>query len=206
MNSLSHYDPGEPRILRASRDAARLASRRAAVREEPPAARLAGPGLNQRMRFRPYPPRKGDRTFALDLAPGSAYILEGRCALEMAAQHRAHSRIALLDHLPHQGRALSASARALLFDLGGVVMSLHWDRMFAQWAADSGADPAHLRSRYRFDLPYERHERGEIHEREYYEVAAKLARHRPRRRGLGARMGCRLRRRDPAHGRAHRAA
>jgi len=59
--------------------------------------------------------------------------------------------------------------RALLFDLGGVVMSLDWGRVFAHWAADSGADPAHLRSRYRFDHPYERHERGEIHEHEYYD-------------------------------------
>jgi FMN phosphatase YigB (HAD superfamily) len=57
---------------------------------------------------------------------------------------------------------------ALLFDLGGVVMSLDWDRAFSRWAADSGVPADALRARYRFDLPYERHERGEIAEHEYY--------------------------------------
>ena len=59
-------------------------------------------------------------------------------------------------------------ARALLFDLGGVVMSLDWERAFARWAADSGVCAERLRARYRFDAPYERHERGEIDESEYY--------------------------------------
>jgi FMN phosphatase YigB (HAD superfamily) len=59
-------------------------------------------------------------------------------------------------------------SQALLFDLGGVVMSLDWDRAFARWAADAGVPADALRARYRFDLPYERHERGEIAEHEYY--------------------------------------
>ena len=63
---------------------------------------------------------------------------------------------------------MSAHPRALLFDLGGVVMSLDWDQAFARWARHSGVDAAKLRERYRFDAPYERHERGEIDEREYY--------------------------------------
>lgn len=63
---------------------------------------------------------------------------------------------------------MSAVPRALLFDLGGVVMALDWERAFARWAADSGETAAVLRSRYRFDAPYERHERGEIDEHEYY--------------------------------------
>jgi putative hydrolase of the HAD superfamily len=58
--------------------------------------------------------------------------------------------------------------QALLFDLGGVVMGLDWDRAFASWSADSGTPAAELRRRYRFDEPYERHERGEIAERDYY--------------------------------------
>ena len=46
--------------------------------------------------------------------------------------------------------------------------SIDWDRAFARWAADSGERVETLRSRYRFDEPYERHERGEIGESEYY--------------------------------------
>lgn len=57
---------------------------------------------------------------------------------------------------------------ALLFDLGGVIMSIDWERAFSRWAADSGQDAEVLRGRYRFDAPYERHERGEIDAREYY--------------------------------------
>ena len=63
---------------------------------------------------------------------------------------------------------MSDAPRALLFDLGGVVMTLDWDRAFTHWAARSGVAADRLRARYSFDPPYERHERGEIHELEYY--------------------------------------
>jgi len=60
------------------------------------------------------------------------------------------------------------SAEALLFDLGGVVMGLDWERCFERWASYTGT-PAHvLKSRYSFDEAYERHERGEIGELDYY--------------------------------------
>ncbi len=58
--------------------------------------------------------------------------------------------------------------KALLFDLGGVVMALDWDRVFSHWAEHSGVDAGEIRRRYSFDPPYERHERGEIGERDYY--------------------------------------
>ena len=61
------------------------------------------------------------------------------------------------------------SPNALLFDLGGVIMTLDWDQAFARWAAGSGSSAPALRARYSFDAPYERHERGEIGERDYYE-------------------------------------
>ena len=57
---------------------------------------------------------------------------------------------------------------ALLFDLGGVVFTLDWDRAFACWSRHAGVPAADIRARYRFDPPYERHERGEIAEAEYY--------------------------------------
>ena len=59
---------------------------------------------------------------------------------------------------------------ALLFDLGGVLIELDWDRVFEHWASCCGADAAALRARFSFDEPYERHEVGEISAREYFQA------------------------------------
>lgn len=59
-------------------------------------------------------------------------------------------------------------ADALLFDLGGVVMGLDWDRAFQRWGRASHVPPEALATLYTFDEPYERHERGEIGELDYY--------------------------------------
>jgi alkylated DNA repair dioxygenase AlkB len=47
-------------------------------RDVPQFEKVAGISLGSacRMRFRPYPPKKGDRVLALELAPRSAYILQ----------------------------------------------------------------------------------------------------------------------------------
>ncbi len=78
----------------------------------------------------------------------------------------------MVDHQPpflgDAGEELRRLFDALLFDLGGVIMAIDWDRAFARWAEDSGQSIETLRSRYRFDPPYEGHERGQIGEREYY--------------------------------------
>lgn len=63
-----------------------------------------------------------------------------------------------------------ADVDALLFDLGGVLIRLDWDAVFAHWARCSGADPAALRGRFAFDDAYERHERGEIDAARYFEA------------------------------------
>lgn len=60
--------------------------------------------------------------------------------------------------------------QALLFDLGGVLVELDWEAVFAYWAGRCGADPAALRERFAFDAAYERHERGEIAAGEYFEA------------------------------------
>ena len=60
-------------------------------------------------------------------------------------------------------------ADALLFDLGGVVMGLDWQRAFQRWSRASHVPPEALAAMYAFDPPYERHERGEIGELDYYE-------------------------------------
>jgi len=65
---------------------------------------------------------------------------------------------------------MTQEIRALLFDLGGVLIDVDWDRAFGHWARHAGADPRELRRRFSFDPHYERHERGEISEVEYYQA------------------------------------
>lgn len=57
---------------------------------------------------------------------------------------------------------------ALLFDLGGVLIELDFERAFAHWAAASGTDVATIRSRFRPDEFYERHETGAIDAARYF--------------------------------------
>ena len=57
---------------------------------------------------------------------------------------------------------------ALLFDLGGVVIEIDFTRAFALWAACAGEPIDTVQARFSFDAFYERHERGEIHVREYF--------------------------------------
>jgi glucose-1-phosphatase len=57
---------------------------------------------------------------------------------------------------------------ALLFDLGGVLIELDWDAVFAHWARCCGAEPRVLRDRFCFDADYERHERGELDAAGYF--------------------------------------
>lgn len=57
---------------------------------------------------------------------------------------------------------------ALLFDLGGVVIDIDFDRVFAHWAAAAGERLDTIRARFSFDAFYERHERGEIQARAYF--------------------------------------
>ena len=49
---------------------------------------------------------------------------------------------------------------ALLFDLGGVVFEIDFNRMFARWAAYAGEEPETIRARFSLDAFYARHERG----------------------------------------------
>lgn len=60
------------------------------------------------------------------------------------------------------------AVKALLFDLGGVLIEIDWERMYAHWARCGGVEPAALRERFGFDTHYERHERGEIAAAAYF--------------------------------------
>lgn len=59
--------------------------------------------------------------------------------------------------------------RALLFDLGGVLLDVDFERVLDAWTPLSALSRADLRAAFRFDLAYCRHERGEIPSEEYFE-------------------------------------
>ncbi len=58
--------------------------------------------------------------------------------------------------------------RALLFDLGGVVIDFDFGRAFRLWAARAECDPALLEEKFSLDQAYEQHERGEIEASDYF--------------------------------------
>ncbi len=57
---------------------------------------------------------------------------------------------------------------ALLFDLGGVIIDVNFDRVISVWATHARKSQNLLKSRFRFDEYYERHERGEIDAQQYF--------------------------------------
>ena len=58
--------------------------------------------------------------------------------------------------------------RALLFDLGGVVLDVDFEHALAAWAPHSRLSAAQLRERFRLDEPYERHETGHLEAAGYF--------------------------------------
>jgi len=69
---------------------------------------------------------------------------------------------------------MAAPADALLFDLGGVIMGIDFERCFASWSSDSGVPTAVLRSRHAFEAAYERHERGEASDAEFFAALGRM--------------------------------
>jgi HAD superfamily hydrolase (TIGR01509 family) len=61
-----------------------------------------------------------------------------------------------------------SAIEALLFDVGGVLVEIDFNRVTRRWAELAGADAALVAKRFSFDAPYERHERGEIEAAEYF--------------------------------------
>jgi putative hydrolase of the HAD superfamily len=57
---------------------------------------------------------------------------------------------------------------AVVFDLGGVLLEVGFETVFASWAADAGTTAAFIRERFHFDAAYEQHERGEINASQYF--------------------------------------
>jgi putative hydrolase of the HAD superfamily len=61
-----------------------------------------------------------------------------------------------------------ASADALLFDLGRVVLDIDFSRALTCWAGHAGCEPAHLVGRFTQNEAYKRHERGAISDAEFF--------------------------------------
>ncbi len=68
--------------------------------------------------------------------------------------------------------------KAIIFDLGGVIVDVDFARVFSAWAASANIDADLLYRKFEADTVYQRHERGEIsaaqffeHQREQYSLA-----------------------------------
>lgn len=64
--------------------------------------------------------------------------------------------------------------RAILFDLGGVLLEIDVARALATWQPHSRLAPDELRARFAFDEPFQRHETGHLDDDGYF---AHLAQH-----------------------------
>jgi FMN phosphatase YigB (HAD superfamily) len=60
--------------------------------------------------------------------------------------------------------------RALLFDLGGVVIDLDIERAFRFWASRAECDPKLIAERFSIDHSYEQYERGDISTSSYFDA------------------------------------
>lgn len=67
------------------------------------------------------------------------------------------------------------AADALLFDLGRVVLDIDFSKVVACWAGHAGCEPAHLAGRFSWrDEFYQRHEKGEISDAEFFAALREL--------------------------------
>lgn len=59
--------------------------------------------------------------------------------------------------------------KALLFDMGGVVLDVDFEKVLAQWATHSLLTLDEIRERFSLDEPYQQHERGQISGETYFD-------------------------------------
>jgi len=64
--------------------------------------------------------------------------------------------------------------KAIIFDLGGVIIEIDFKRVFRHWAELSGQDTRQIEQRFAVDDAYRQHERGELTAREYFDHQRQL--------------------------------
>lgn len=62
-----------------------------------------------------------------------------------------------------------ANIEALVFDLGGVLIDIDFNRVFAHWQQISNLTLTEIQAKYTHDAAYQQHERGEISANAYFE-------------------------------------
>jgi len=62
-----------------------------------------------------------------------------------------------------------STIKALLFDLGGVVLTVDFGKVFRSWEKLSLLNEEQIRSRFKIDEPYEQHEKGLIDASVFFE-------------------------------------
>jgi len=74
-----------------------------------------------------------------------------------------------------QSPLFPGAADALLFDLGRVVLDIDFSKVVACWASHAGCEVAQLAGRFSWrDEFYQRHEKGEISDAEFFAALRKL--------------------------------
>lgn len=63
----------------------------------------------------------------------------------------------------------SAPVKALLFDMGGVVLDVDFKRVFKAWSRLSALTEQQIETTFRMDKPYESHERGTLTSSAYFD-------------------------------------
>lgn len=58
--------------------------------------------------------------------------------------------------------------KALLFDLGGVIIRIDWNKIFDQWAERCPFTSDEIHNRFSMDSAYKQHERGELSAADYF--------------------------------------
>ena len=61
------------------------------------------------------------------------------------------------------------SPQVLLFDFGGVLIEIDFDRVFARWAELAAVEPAQVKARFDHGEAYQQHERGELDAAGYFQ-------------------------------------
>ena len=63
-----------------------------------------------------------------------------------------------------------AGIEAILYDFGGVLVEIHFDRVIRHWASAARAEYEAVRARFTFSPAYEAHERGELAAAQYFQA------------------------------------